>query len=243
MAKDAYYFSHDSNAKDDPKCTLLIEQLGLEGYGIYWILIEVLRDQPDYKYPIALIPALARKYNTTAEKTKTVINGYGLFVVDERDFFSNSLLDRMGKYTEKRDKAKLAANKRWNKSLCESNANAMPTQCECNADPMPNKVNESKVNESKVNESKVNLQLNSNRTFFTKSQICNNCNFEYDSHGNECPIWIDKEIKDTCFNFKKKQQNVIDSSKLCTNCNIGDDCVKQKMLNCKTCPTWKPKEG
>jgi hypothetical protein len=68
MAKDAYYFSHDSNAKDDPKCVLLIEQLGLEGYGIFWMLIETLRDQPGYKYPIALISALARRYNTTAEK-------------------------------------------------------------------------------------------------------------------------------------------------------------------------------
>ena len=71
--KDAYYFSHDSNAKDDPKCVLLIEQLGLEGYGIYWVLIEVLRDQPNYSYPVELLPALARRYNTTAEKIKTVV--------------------------------------------------------------------------------------------------------------------------------------------------------------------------
>lgn len=48
MSKDAYYFTHDSNAKDDPKCALLIDQLGMEGYGIYWMLIEVLRDQPDH---------------------------------------------------------------------------------------------------------------------------------------------------------------------------------------------------
>lgn len=34
MSKDAYYFTHDSNAKDDPKCALLIDQLGMEGYGI-----------------------------------------------------------------------------------------------------------------------------------------------------------------------------------------------------------------
>ena len=38
MSKDAYYFTHDSNAKDDPKCALLIDQLGMEGYGIYWML-------------------------------------------------------------------------------------------------------------------------------------------------------------------------------------------------------------
>ena len=39
--KDAYYFSHYSNAKDDFKCMLLIEELGLEGYGIFWIYEQV----------------------------------------------------------------------------------------------------------------------------------------------------------------------------------------------------------
>ncbi len=29
MNKDCYYFAHDSNAKDDPKCVLMIEQLGM----------------------------------------------------------------------------------------------------------------------------------------------------------------------------------------------------------------------
>ena len=94
--KDAYYFPHDSNAKDDPKCVLLIEQLGLEGYGIYWVLIEILRDQPDYKYPIILIPSIARKYSTTVEKIKTVIISYGLFETNEKEFFfSDSLIRRM----------------------------------------------------------------------------------------------------------------------------------------------------
>jgi hypothetical protein len=37
---------------------ILIEQLGLEGYGIFWMIIETLRDQPGYQYPLILIPAL-----------------------------------------------------------------------------------------------------------------------------------------------------------------------------------------
>lgn len=106
--KDCYYFSHDSNAKDDPKCVLLIEQLGLEGYGIFWVLIETLRDQPEYRYPVALIPALARRYNTSAEKMNTVINRYNLFVVDEDNFFSLSLIERMEKVKEKRENARRA---------------------------------------------------------------------------------------------------------------------------------------
>jgi hypothetical protein len=111
MAKDAYYFSHDSNAKDDPKCVMLIEQLGLEGYGIYWVLIEMLRDQPEYKYPLSLIPAISRRYNTTSEKMKTVIGNYGLFTVDDNDFFSLALIKRMGFYEYKREIARAAGKK------------------------------------------------------------------------------------------------------------------------------------
>ncbi len=112
MSKDAYWFKHDSNAKDDPKCVMLIEQLGLEGYGIYWVLVETLRDQPDYRYPLALIPALARRYNTSAQKLEAVIRGYQLFESDdEQFFFSPSLLQRMEEYDSKREQARLAGKK------------------------------------------------------------------------------------------------------------------------------------
>jgi len=103
--KDAYYFSHDTNAKDDPKCVLLIEQLGPEGYGIFWIIIETLRDQPDFKYPLKLLPALARRYNTTGEKLKAVVLSYDLFILEnDTFFFSESLNRRMQIFEEKRKK-------------------------------------------------------------------------------------------------------------------------------------------
>lgn len=110
--KDAYWFKHDSNAKDDPKCVLLIEQLGLEGYGIYWILVETLREQPEYRYPLALIGALARRYNTSAQKVEAVIKGYSLFDTnDEQFFFSKSLSERMKSMDERRELARVAGKK------------------------------------------------------------------------------------------------------------------------------------
>lgn len=106
MSKDAFYFKHDSNAKDDPKCVLLIEQLGLEGYGIYWILVETLRDQPEYKYPMILISAISRRYNTSFEKMRAVISNYDLFNIDDNElFFSPSLSERMYEWDTKRAKA------------------------------------------------------------------------------------------------------------------------------------------
>ena len=53
--KDAYYFSHDSNAMNDEKCILLIENLKMEGYGIFWALLETLREQTDYKCKLKLM--------------------------------------------------------------------------------------------------------------------------------------------------------------------------------------------
>ena len=133
MSKDAYYFPHDSNAKDDPKCVLLIEQLGMEGYGIYWMLIETLREQPDYTYPVANIPALGRRYNTTAEKVKTVVCNYGLFTVkDDKIFFSDSLNRRMLVFEEKRAKrseaGRLGNAARWKTSQTDRNAITMRSQ-------------------------------------------------------------------------------------------------------------------
>lgn len=156
LSKDAYYFPHDSNAKDDPKCILLIEQLGLEGYGIYWVLIETLRDQPGYKYPIALLPALARRFNTTHEKMKTVIYGYGLFtVIEDEFFFSKSLAGRMIVLERKREQARLAgeASARKRQQLLSGGTPVERTFNDSSTGVQP--VNKSKVNKNKEKNIKV----------------------------------------------------------------------------------------
>ena len=155
MANNAYYFSHDSNAKDDPKCMLLIDQLGLEGYGIYWVLVEVLREQNGFQYPLNLVPILARRYNTTAEKMLTVIKKYGLFEVVEDTFFSLSLIKRMDKMSnsieQKRQAGIASAEKR--KLLREATGVATDVQQPFN-ECSTIKGKEKKGNEIKGNETK-----------------------------------------------------------------------------------------
>lgn len=107
--KDAYWFRHDSNAKDDPKIMLLIDQLNPEGYGIYWILIELLRNEPGYRYPLKLIPSVAKRYNTSHQKMYTVIKDFELFEFDDEDFFfSVSLQNRMAALDARRAQAREA---------------------------------------------------------------------------------------------------------------------------------------
>lgn len=168
MAKDAYYFPHDSNAKDDPKCVMLIEELQLEGYGIYWILIETLREQPNFKYPMKLIPALARRYFTTKEKMTAVIKGYDLFEIEEDEFFySESLLRRMEIVNEKREKAKLAGKKsgevRRLKALTSDNIKTVNEQMlnGCSTDveqKVNNKRKEKEIKENKIKEEDIYMR-------------------------------------------------------------------------------------
>ena len=39
------YFTHDTDAMSDPKCMMLVGELGMEGYGMFWALIELLGQQ------------------------------------------------------------------------------------------------------------------------------------------------------------------------------------------------------
>lgn len=155
--KDAFYFPHDSNAKDDIKCVELIGDLGLEGYGIYWVLIETLREQPDYTYPIKLLSPLARRFGSEPDKFQKVVLDYDLFVIeDEKIFFSASLKRRMQLYEHKKEQAreagKKSAEKRAKSTSVQPKGNERSTTVE------PKRVNNSRVDNIKSDESRAKAQ-------------------------------------------------------------------------------------
>lgn len=212
MRKDAFYFPHDSNAKDDPKCVMLIEQLGCEGYGIYWILVEILREQPDYCCPLSLLSAFARRYNTTLEKMKTVVMGYGLFTVnDDKIFFSESLIERMIPLQEKKEKARIAAQYRWGKYEC--NADALLTNSECNTDAMPKRKEKKRKDNNKDNINKYGDLSFVDPLFFEIFKL-----------------WIDykKERKE---NYKSEKSIKMTYDKLIKESNNNPDTAKQMIEN------------
>ena len=153
MKKEAYYFSHDSNAKDDPKILQLRMDMGWEGYGLFWAIIEMLRNESDFRMRTHY-KGIAFALQTQEDSIKKIINDYDLFCTDEHFFWSESLLKRMELKEERSEKARESAKKRWNRDI---DANAMRTHSERNANAM--QLKESKVKEIKENEikeSKVN---------------------------------------------------------------------------------------
>lgn len=162
MKKDAYYFPHDYNARNDPKIIVMINAVGLEGYAIYWILIEMLREQPDYKLPVKVLPGIAGQYRTTDHKVNAVVSKFGLFEVDENQcFFSPSLCARMRKYDVRKIQAREAIEARWEKQrqkkALESGLNTDVLRT--NYDRNTIRVDKSKVNKSKKEDNNINTSF------------------------------------------------------------------------------------
>lgn len=112
MKNKSYYFSHDYNAANDTKVLFLRHQLGMEGYGIYWFIIERLADAGG-KLPIELIPVLAMQMQSTDIKVKGVIMQFDLFRIDEGEFWSERLNDHLGLRAKLSESGKNGALNRW----------------------------------------------------------------------------------------------------------------------------------
>jgi hypothetical protein len=158
MTKEAYYFSHDSNARNDSKILKLRMKMGWEGYGLYWGIIEMLRDANGYKLETDY-ESIAFALQTHSDCIRNVVQDFDLFIIEHDYFYSDSLINRMTKREAKSKKASEAAKARWSKNVenqqlnAGSNANAMQTHSERNAI----KGKERKVKEIKEKESKSNL--------------------------------------------------------------------------------------
>jgi hypothetical protein len=122
-AKDAYYFSHDANARNDTKILAMRCVYGSEGYGLFWMLVEMMREQSDYKLDIRskyAYNAFAMQTQFDVEKLKVFvrdcIDEFGLFESDGDYLWSTSLLRRMEIREEKSEKARQSIKKRWSKN-------------------------------------------------------------------------------------------------------------------------------
>ena len=156
------YFSHDSNARNSDKLMKVRMKLGAEGYGIFFMLIERLREEEGYKSTIDY-NTLAFDLRVEPEKVKQVVEDYDLFkfTEDGKYFYSDSFNERMemmDKRAQQRiSKAKKAAEARWNKQTTNtSNAQTTPEQCSSNAQALLKHANKIKLNKTKLNKTKLN---------------------------------------------------------------------------------------
>ena len=110
--KSTNYFSHDSNARNDEKLVRLRMKQGAAGYGVYFMILERLREEADYMS--------AKDYNmiafdlrVDAAIVKSVVEDFGLFSFtdDGKCFYSESFTRRMRVMVEARSRRSVAGRK------------------------------------------------------------------------------------------------------------------------------------
>lgn len=121
------YFSHDYSASDDVKILFLRQQLGMEGVGIYWYVIERLA-QAGGRLPMKIIPVLAMQMQTPDVKVSAVINSFELFNIEQDHFFSRRLITFIEQYASVKTRKSAGGQKgmqsRWGKKQDDTDKNS-----------------------------------------------------------------------------------------------------------------------
>ena len=104
MAKDSYWFRHDSSAGRGTRMRKLAFIYGHWGKGVYWDVIEMLRDQANYKYPSdefdlkMLADLIGCKDDTKFINWFNDCVKYELFVIEKGMFYSEVLCNNMKRW-------------------------------------------------------------------------------------------------------------------------------------------------
>ena len=112
------YIPHPSNCRVSPALMRLRMREGAAGYGVYWMLLEMLRDCPNYKtfyFPESFAFSLNVQDVSLIER---VCKEYDLFTFDGQDFMSSPWLCKaMEEYDDRKKKLQEAGRRgaahRW----------------------------------------------------------------------------------------------------------------------------------
>jgi len=190
--KDAYYFPHDSNARNDQRIIKLRMKYGNNGYAVYFMIIEILRDAADYTLSMNDISSISYDVRETGETIEDIINNFGLFIVEGDLFYSASLKRRMGRLDAIREKRAYAGKMSGisrKQTNAEHNTNKHGTSVE--------QVLNSKVKHSKVNKSIVKKSIKKHCAIVFE-KFWDKYNFKVDKPGCE-KIWYGKNKNGVVF--------------------------------------------
>ncbi len=117
MAKDSYWFRHDSNASRDLKLVRIRSMHGWEGVGIFWGIIEILREHKNYQVDFSDGGKRDLSYalNLESVRLNSIIFDMikiGLFQEKNGILFSESLINRMKEWEKQKKNGKKGGRKK-----------------------------------------------------------------------------------------------------------------------------------
>lgn len=105
------WFYHDVDAASDVKCRFLLKQLGVAGYGVFWLIVEDLYQADGWE--LEYNPeTIAQRFGCDAALVKRVVEDYELFDVIDGRFWSDAVKRRAMDRVLKEESEKRAAQVR-----------------------------------------------------------------------------------------------------------------------------------
>lgn len=81
--KNSYYFQHDYHSRNDPKILMLRSKYGAEGYGVFWMLVEIMAESADPQISFKTLPAVSVALNMPPQIVQEIID----YCIDECKLF------------------------------------------------------------------------------------------------------------------------------------------------------------
>jgi hypothetical protein len=154
--RTAGYFSHDSNARNSDRLIKVRMKYGALGYGVYFMILERLRDDPRYM-SVRDYNMIAFDLRVDSSVIKSVVEDFGLFVFTEDGeyFYSEGFMRRMDLKDNERQKRSAAGKRamatRWGTTTDKSVIRVLSENDKSVITELPENDNKkSKVKESKV---------------------------------------------------------------------------------------------
>lgn len=102
------YFSHDLSTRTSKEIILIIDDLGFEGYGLFWAVVEFMHKNELRVGEERFI--VGKQYE---DKIKSILNDYDLFHIEDGVYISERIQRNLQMQEDKSKSAKNAVETRW----------------------------------------------------------------------------------------------------------------------------------
>lgn len=105
-----YFFSHDVFPRSDKKILKLFTNMGAEGYGLFWLIIEFMHLND---FSIEDENILAYDFRVDVEKIHRIMTEFDLFRIEEGYYVSDRVQRNIAHKEDSSEQGRNAANIRW----------------------------------------------------------------------------------------------------------------------------------
>ena len=143
------YFSHDIYTRENLKIKKLISTHGMQGYGVFWAVVEFLHNNNN-RLSMDELGIVAHDLGVDIKIVESVVKDFKFFVIRKSVISSNRVAQNIKLRLEKSEIARKKANKRW---VSVSN-DAVALQQQCCGNAIKEKESKEKENKEKENKEK-----------------------------------------------------------------------------------------